>query len=189
MKIRGAGGLGDALYLHPVVKHYATSGNNVELSGNYPDIFADIQNVNVRPFCRKAPVNIECTYTKSRAENNGLNQYEDTLRNANITENYPFTLNLPLEKIEIAIPAGKKICIVKSPYARMRKGSICNEDIQPRVELFNEIIDKHRGEYFFIDTGGEDEKNQSAVRCDLDLRGKTNIKQLLHMLSQSKLKL
>lgn len=189
MRIRGAGGLGDSAYLVPVARYYASRGDSVLVSSSYGDLYRGIQGVSAIPFQRGAPVDIECTYVRRRQETH-TTQYEDTLILAGVPLDTPFIASPDSIDREYSIDSrGRPICVVHAPYTRRDKhGVVCNTGISIASDILERFIDRHRDKYFFVGTGGGAREIQAPLQgLDLDLTGRTTLRQYLSVMRQSAL--
>jgi hypothetical protein len=78
-RIRGGSGLGDAIYLRPVVEHYIRQGHQVAVMSDYREIF-DGTGAKVEPFTRQN-CNVVAHYS-SRKKCSETNQWQDIAINA-----------------------------------------------------------------------------------------------------------
>lgn len=78
-RIRGGSGLGDSIYLRPIVEHFIAAGDRVQVMTHYPDVFLGTK-AEVEPFGRN---NINVVAHYSWAKSNMLTtQWDDICRNA-----------------------------------------------------------------------------------------------------------
>ena len=130
MILRGSMGLGDAIYLYPVVKYYSERGEDVTIVTRYPEIFAGLN-------CKTVLESdfIDCQ-NSSRTIIEGTNIFEDTLIMAKVEEKLPLKIEYPGEKR--IFPTSKKVCVIRTPSAPA-KGEANSTVMIPDVLVFQKI--------------------------------------------------
>lgn len=85
-RIRGGSGLGDSVYLRPIVDRLIRNGDRVTVMSYFPDVFID-SGAHVEPFNRVS-INVLAHYAGDRA-NQKSTQFADMLRSAQMSEDIP----------------------------------------------------------------------------------------------------
>jgi hypothetical protein len=155
MLIRGASGLGDAVYLYPIVKRYRNLWCDITVLTSYPEIFQGL-NIKTKPFDCKAKVDIDCNYC-ARKHETGTSQFQDMLILAELGHvDIPFEIhnNWPVpDKVKLLKERSVKICLVKSAYLPMNLQSGQVADMIPDYGKMQMLIDKYKDEYKMILVG------------------------------------
>lgn len=86
IRIRGGRGLGDSLYVRPIVDYLVRLGERVTALSDYPDVFAGSR-AEVLPFTR-AGVNLLAHYTAGKSNPN-TTQWQDILRSSRMPLGLP----------------------------------------------------------------------------------------------------
>jgi len=181
IRLRGASGLGDAIYLRVVADFLASQGKRVEVLSDYNGVFYGLP-VTVSKFI-KSRASLVAHYSggKNRA---GTTQFQDMLIAANIYDDVPFTtrwsvLNQPLiDRVEKAA-AGRRIVLVHGGRIPMgRDHAYMSMSLLPAREAFITALECAR-DTFTVRIGRDDELYK--LPSDMDLTGKTNITDLMDL--------
>lgn len=186
MKLRTAGGLGDALYIRALLRYI--NKKDVFISNGHRSMFDDMDVIRWTGFKEEANTeDINCQYVHRR-DMIETNQFEDTfiLSGVKYDDIPPFNLDMDLSKHHIPIDTKfKKLCLVKLPSYRSTGDIVKNKDMQPDIRLFQSMIDSTKDIYYYVSVGSESDKVDSIKGIDCDLTGKTTEKQLLWLASKS----
>ena len=87
LSIRGGNGIGDAVYIYPVVTHFLAKGHEIEVCTRWPEIFSQID-VQISKFRRDRITNL-AHYT-TRKGVSGTSQFRDVCINGGIPEPIEF---------------------------------------------------------------------------------------------------
>lgn len=121
-RLRGGSGLGDSVYLRPIVDYLIRSGERVTVRSGFPDVFIGSR-ATVEPFSR-ANIDILAHYSTER-QNQRSTQYADMLRCAKLPEiplKFDWTVrNQPLvDRVRFA--AGNRPVVIvhggRAPFGR-----------------------------------------------------------------------
>jgi hypothetical protein len=82
-RIRGGSGLGDSIYLRPIVDHFIKAGERVQVCSNHPDVFIG-SGAEVEPFGR-TNINVLAHYVGGKPNPN-TNQWQDICASAGVGE-------------------------------------------------------------------------------------------------------
>jgi len=179
--IRGASGLGDSIYLYPVAKYFLDHNYKVSVASKYPELF-DTLDITVRKNYKDFDkINVKCNYCRRKKDLN-TSQFEDTVILAEIREKIKLEIDFDRSKSNIIASSG-----ITQPY--VITSGLYSVDIPPYVKpacnytFFNSFIQKIRHNYKVVVIG--DVSNVAPDPVDYDLRGKTNIYDLLSLVDQS----
>lgn len=179
--IKGERGLGDSIYLYPIVKAFLDNHNTgIVVHSNYPEVFSDL-NCPVVPFLS----DIEDQETKlfsylpyKSNENTSLIEditslcpYEISFNKTHRIKNHNLIKNILLNKKN-----SQKICIVRYIEPRHNRNTIDNLDCSP--SLINKFISEYSKTYYFIGIG---QSNYYNIKCDMDLMNRTSISDLFDL--------
>lgn len=144
MKIKGCSGLGDAIYLNPVVNYFLSNSDkinpvfkNIQVVSKYPELFAGL-NCEVIPEARD--IDILCSYVP-RKKIIGTNQFQDTCIQAQI----PFIdLNLYLDlevgsHVKNMVEKSKPYIAFVEPY---KENIRSDYPLMPDVNFMNSVLKK-----------------------------------------------
>lgn len=185
MILRGASGLGDAVYMYPVLKYYLEHGQHIELLTRYNEIYAPLQKYKLILSDRysKQP-EVECRYSP-RYPDPSTTTYEDTLFFAGIRENIPLAIEFEKKAIKkLESLKGHKICVVRTPALPM-KGREDAKILIPKAEFTQAIItNMSKAGYAIVSVGSRNDfSGKPLANVDLDLTDQLDIRQLLTMVS------
>ena len=183
MIIQFPSGLGDAIYGYSIAKHYSKE-NDVTIKTSFPMVY-DKLNVKTLPRRKKTKVDKVITYVHRR-EFPDTNQYEDMLiSTADISIDLPMEFDFE-DKSDLVINMDKPICLIKTPgclrmHKRFKDFSGC-----PDPKIFQDFIDEHKNEYYFINVGKDEVKMRELKGIDVDLENRTTIYDLFRLVKISK---
>jgi|WetSurMetagenome_2_1015567.scaffolds.fasta_scaffold01426_30 hypothetical protein len=156
MILRGSMGLGDAIYLYPVIKYFVDRGEDVTILTRYPEIFAPLK---CKAVLEKDFLDCSCSARTILPE---TNIFEDTLIMAGIKEKLPLKFEYQ-KSVDFKIHTSKKICVVRVPTTPA-KGEEDAKIMTPDKSVFQNIINSFRDRVYFVALGQQ--KN-----CDIKLSG------------------
>lgn len=178
--IRGASGLGDSVYLRPIVEHFARAGRRPVALSNYPEVFAGAD-CTVEPF-RRERVDVVAHYVmgKGRA---GTTQFEDMVRAAGIAEPVPLSFAWAVKNRELvdgvrARAAGRPVVLVHGGRAPMARTDGFGKELLPEEDAFRALLAALDGCYL-VGVGAAESIYELPV--DEDLRGETTVTDLLDL--------
>jgi hypothetical protein len=183
LTLRGAGGLGDALYMYPVLKYYLEQGKQVEILTKYPDVYTCLkkQGLIVTDRYAKQP-DRECRYAP-RYPIQETTTYQDTLILSGIDEYLPFEFEFEKQK-PFKFNTDKKICVIRTLTLPMKQrgDEAC---LIPNGSHFQAIINAYKYKLYFVLAGSKSAYRYKLTGIDLDLTDTLNIKELFQLISQS----
>ncbi len=112
MILRPSLGLGDAVYMFPVVKYYMARGEDVHIVTRYPSIFKFLNCKTIDPetFDATQPF-IDCNCS-ARTKQRKTNIYEDTLLLSGINGHLPLTFEYSGKPY--SFNTSKKVCVIRN---------------------------------------------------------------------------
>lgn len=177
LEIRGASGLGDAVYVYPVAEYYKARGYDVVVRTKYPDVFSPL-NIKTIPFNKNPKADIVATYSNRKA--NKTNQLEDVLINARLPQNYPFKINWTIKNKFLVNRVreqtkGKKICVLSMPHQPFARPDTYGDKLKPDFKLIQKAIGflKRKGWAFVMVGRGACVARLNNI--DMDMRNKTTV--------------
>jgi hypothetical protein len=176
MIIRGSMGLGDAIYLYPVVKYFIDYGHDVTIVTRYPEIF---EKLNCKTLPEKAEIGkdfLDCSCS-FRTTIPGTNIFEDTLIMAGIKEKLPLKIEYDTTK-KPKYPTSKKVCVVRTPTAPV-KGEEETRVMIPNMSVFQTIINAFHDRVYFVLLGRAINCDENLSGVDLDLSGVDGVKNVI----------
>lgn len=181
-RIRGGSGLGDSLYLRPLVEHYEKSGLQVQVLSDYAEIFLGTA-AEVQPFGRNG-VNVLAHYSWAKAHS-GTTQWDDICRSAGFAKSlelgFKWKVCNPklIEKVRIAAD-GRPIALVHGGRIPMGRKDGFGIEILPQREAFCDVLQVMR-DFFLIRIGrAEEQVYQLPVNLALT---RTSVADLLDLAS------
>jgi hypothetical protein len=180
MIIKGASGLGDAVYLYPIVKHYVTQTQDLRVMTNFPEIYADLK-VKTIPFTKQHG-DVNCNYC-NRKYTKGTTQFEDMVINAGL-ENHDIQFEMPYKRKSrfISTPfedddTGMPLCVLPAPYLPMNSQK--SKELLYNIDVVQELIDENMS-FLFVQVGNDP---IARFEVDYDFCGKTSVNDLLDICS------
>jgi len=183
ISLRGAGGLGDAVYMYPVLKYYLEQGQKVEILTKYPEIYQPLKKSELIITDRYAKLpDRECRYAP-RYPIQTTTTYQDTLILSGIEQHLPLEIEFECSK-EFNFPTKKKICIIRDIILPMKQRGD-EKCLIPDGKYFQTIIDAFKKYFYFVLAGNTNNYKYKLKGIDLDLTNCLNIFELLQLISQS----
>jgi len=180
MRIRGGSGLGDAVYLRPVVDYYVkNSGSKITVCSNYPDVFIG-SGATVVPFSREK-INVVGHYSLRKKEPN-TNQWQDVCISAGVPGlalrfDWPVTNPQLIERVRRAA-AGRPVVLVHGGRSPMGRSDGFGAELLPQAQAFAHAQAALRDCMFVrIGKGG----NLYHIDSEMDLSDKTSICELIDL--------
>lgn len=183
MRIRGARGLGDAVYVYPIAKHFIDKGVKVEVMTRYPEIYNTLDCECIDRYIGPKP-DIDCRYGP-RYPNQETNMWEDTLIQAGL-QNENIELKIAYDWSEVfKFPTQKKICLIKTPCYAQGKDNGMTACLLPKLEVFQKIIDEFKDQCYFVMAGLKNTLEFEFKGIDEDLSHIDKIPRLVALVDQS----
>lgn len=179
-RIRGASGLGDAVYMYPIVRHYANLGEQLEVCTRWPDVFRNLP-VKIADFSRQN-INILAHYAR-RKGNRDTNQFQDCCIVAGIKEEIPFTLDWKPKNsglIAKTKESGKPALLVQMPRAPMGRKDGFGASLLPKCGVIQSMIDELKERAYIVQVGGGKCLHEFKG-IDLDMANKTSVTDLIDL--------
>ena len=162
MILRGSLGLGDAIYLWPVVKYYSEQGHDVSIITRYPELYS---NLNCKTIAPDDFIDCQCS---ARTKEESTNIYEDTLIMSGVDADIPLTLKYAGEPHKFN--TSKKVCVIRNLTTPV-KGDESARVMTPNAMIFQNIIDCYRGNVYFVLIGKQINCPHRLFNFDLDMTG------------------
>lgn len=184
IRIRGGAGLGDAIYIQSVARHFTEQGQRVEACCDWPDVFSPLGDaVTVSPF-RRTDIDRLAHYSLRRGVV-GTTQFEDCCIQAGIRGRIPLQLDwVPRNHslIDRLRRDGRPIIVVQMPRAPFGRTDGYGAELLPDCFAIQRAIDKLSERAFLVQVGNG-KPLYRFVRVDLDLANRTSVKDLLDLAS------
>jgi hypothetical protein len=177
MILRGSLGLGDAIYLYPVVKYYIDQGQDVTIITRYPEIYATLNCKTVR-----ADEFIDCSCS-ARTLISETNIFQDTLIMSGIKEEIPLNFDFK-RKLIPEIKTDKPICVVRLPTAPTG-GEDDAKVLIPDIAVFQNIINNFKNEFNFIGIGWQKNYFTKFYNLTLDFSDIADLNYMLSILDRA----
>lgn len=180
-RIRGGRGLGDALYVRPVVEHFVRSGEQVTVCSDYADVFIG-SGAEVARFSRTG-CDVVAHYTHGKAKLD-TNQWQDVCALAGVGElALSFRWEVQHQALVSDIKAmarGRPIVMVNGGRPPMDRADGYGFEMLPRREAFDAVLAALDG-CFTVEVGKGTELY--PLTADVDLSGLTSPADLLDIAS------
>jgi hypothetical protein len=163
--LHGSLGLGDAVYMWPVVKYYSAIRDDVVVVTRYPELYATLKCQTVHP------EEIQDCHCSARTLREETNIYEDTLIMSGIESRPPLEINF--EWTTRKYKTSKPVCVVRTPSFPV-KGDESARCMVPNPDIYQRIINAFRDRVYFVSIGWA-VNMQEKLEAELDL---TEIKAL-----------
>jgi len=187
LRVRGASGLGDSLYLRPIIEHLVAENAEsrpVHVMSDYPQVFDGV-NATVLRF-NKMQIDVIAHYAsgKSRA---CTTQFQDMCIAAGVPTDLPLIIEWPVKNRELIerverIADGRRIVLVHGGRPPMDRAlDHMGMELLPRREEFQKTIDMlhQSGECLLVKVGKG--KQLYPVTAELDLSDKTSVYDLMDL--------
>ena len=182
LKIRGARGLGDAVYLYPIAKHFINQGKIVQVMTQYPVIYNTLNCICIERY--KGQPDIECRYGP-RYPNQETNLWEDTLIRAGLQgEKIEFSIEYICEH-KFDFNTDKKLCLIKTPAYPHYNNNGITACLLPQLNVWQEIINTFKSRCYFIMAGLANSYEFNLMGIDRDMSDIDNIPKLMKLVDIS----
>lgn len=176
--LRGPSGLGDSVYLRPIVEHLVRRGEKLRVLSDYPDVFRGVD-AEVTPFLRLQKPDVMAHYVGGKSSTT-TTQFEDMCISAKIVEKIPFRFdwsvsNAALIDLIADFAAGRKVVVVHGGRTPMGRKDGFGAELLPQKPAFDAVLAALEG-CFTVRVGGD---TKYPLKVDLDLQGKTTVRDLL----------
>lgn len=186
--VRGGRGLGDAIYVHGVLRHLLAHHDRLTVCTDYPDVYQLLcERVRCEPF-RRRPVDIIAHYAGNRAIP-GTSQFDDCCISAGLPSGLEFKVDWRLRNTELvvrlnALARGRPIIVVQMPRAPFARTDGYGIEFLPDVDTIQRAIDAIGGRAFLVQIGMGRAERFDGKRMvpfegyrgiDLDLSNKTSV--------------
>lgn len=184
-------GIGDCVYVYPIVKHFAKD-RVVKVLTPYPEIFASLEVEATNNFAQK--FDLMPTYIPGRSSKKS--QYEDMLDSVKLpfipfsyAWNFGFSDHFKscyLKEIVARLSLeGKGICIVKEPCLANMHRKNGDASAVPDIHEFQSWIDENKSRFVFISVGHKETFTARIKGIDIDLNDKLSIPDLVTLCATS----
>lgn len=177
LRIRGGSGLGDAIYLQSIVRHFVERGYRPEVCCDWPDVFRPLAGqVDVVPF-RKKDIDRLAPYSMRRGVA-GTSQFEDGCIQAGIKGKVEFNLGWSVVSPGVLGKQHRPIIVVQMPRPPFGRIDGFGKEFLPDCRRIQDVIDRIGSRAFFVQVGAGDALFKFEG-IDLDLTNKTSVCDLL----------
>ena len=180
-RIRGGSGLGDSVYLRPIVDHFVRTDEVVQVCSDYPDIFIG-SGADVQPFGRNN-INVLGHYVAGKSNPN-TNQWQDVCNAAHVGA---LELKFEWQVINWSLvddlrtqAGGRSIVLIHGGRAPMGRTDGFGAELLPDCRAFNAALFALK-ECLTVQVGKADQIYR--LKADVDLNGATSVSDLLDIAS------
>lgn len=181
--IRAGRGLGDAIYLQSVARHFVQKGHSLTIATDWPDVFTPLKDkVRFIPFTRQY-IDIIAHYS-ARKSFKDTTQFKDCCVQAGIVEAVEFKIDWQQQnhKLINSIKTDKPLIVVQLPRQPMGRVDKYGIDLLPTKEAMQYVIDQIKPHCTILQIGkGKPVYTLDGV--DIDLADKTTISDLFDIAS------
>jgi hypothetical protein len=178
VRVRGGRGLGDSLYVRPIVDELVRRGDAVTVLTDYPHVFLG-SGAKMRPF-ERIRVDVTAHYVGGK-RNPKTTQWEDVCESANVRVPLRFkwrTMNPSLIKGFRAEAADRPIVLVHGGRLPMERTDGFGIELLPKKEAFDIVMNELK-KCFVIQIGNSSQIYQ--IRANVNLNGKTSVADVLDL--------
>jgi hypothetical protein len=175
-RIRGGSGLGDSIYLRPLVEQLIADGEQVTVCSNYPDVFIGT-GATVEPFGRNN-IQVLAHYTAGKSDP-ATNQWQDICRSARMTAELRFAWivrNTALADKLRTRAFGRKIILVHGGRAPMGRTDGFGAELLPDAQAFDAVL-RELGDCMLVRIGNGAELY--PLPTEINLNGSTSVSDVL----------
>lgn len=177
-RIRGGRGLGDSLYLRPIVEKLIADGHQVTALTDYPDVFAGTGAL-TEPFTRER-INVLAHYVGGK-QRLGTTQWDDICASAQVVvplrTAWTVRNEVLIERLR-DLAGGRPLVLVHGGRVPMGRTDGFGQELLPQAEAFYQVLGG-LGDCFLVQIGQADQLY--ALGCDLALNGATSVTDLLDL--------
>jgi len=175
-RIRGGSGLGDSIYLRPIVDHFERAGERVQVCSAYPDVFLGT-NAEVEPFARNN-IDVLGHYVLGKG-NPTTNQWQDVCASAGVSVRLGFDWPVRNQALVDRLRAqadGRPIIAIHGGRTPMDRTDGFGAELLPEREAFDAVLEALAG-CFLVQIGRGERRYQ--LRAEVDLNGSTSVADLI----------
>lgn len=181
-RLRGGSGLGDSVYLRPIVDHLIAQGERIAVMSFYPDVFIG-SGATVLPF-GKERIDVLAHYAGGRMDQ-ASTQYADMLRSARLPIDLPLRFkwtvrNQGLIADLLREAAGDPIVLVHGGRAPFGRSDGYGKEMLPVREAFEAVLGV-LADCFTVRIGKGEQFY--SLPAELDWNNRTSVSDLLDMVS------
>ena len=182
IRIRGASGLGDSVYLRAIAEHFARQGDQVIACSNFPDIFKGSP-VTPEPF-RRTDVDLVAHYVTGKTRR-GTTQWQDVCISAGALGEVPFRFDWArgssgmVERVR-DLAGDLPVVLVHGGRVPMNRTDGFGAKIMPAREAFVRVLGRVGAGCFLVAVGRHVDRVY-GLPCDLDLTDATTVPDLLDL--------
>lgn len=185
ISIRGGMGLGDAIYLQSVARHFVETGYRPEVCTAWPDVFRPLAGkVDLSPF-RRDHIDRLAHYSLRKREK--TDQFLDMCRQAGIREDVDLRLDWVPSSTRIADDLrglGKPVVLVQMMREPMARTDGYGMELLPRRDALQAALDALRGQATLVLIGqGEPKERLNGI--DVDLTNRLTVTGLIDLASRA----
>ncbi len=176
-RIRGGSGLGDSLYIRPIVDYFIRAGERVTALSNYPAVFSGSGAV-VEPFCR-TNISVLAHYTQGK-NNPATTQWQDICNSAGVATALRFDWDVANRALVDQLrdkAAGRPIIVAHGGRAPMGRTDGFGMELLPERAAFELALSSIPG-CFLVGIGARDGAKY-PLPVELDLIGATSVSDLI----------
>lgn len=179
-RIRGGRGLGDALYVRPIVDYYVAQGERLVVLTDYYEVFTGAK-AEVAKF-ERIRTDIVAHYVNRKAIE-GTTQWQDVCAEARVPIDLPLRINWKVRNHTFisglkAQAAGRHIVLVHGGRMPMNRTDGFGLELLPSVSAFDAVLHELR-DCFLVQIGKATQLYK--LRCEVDLNGGTTVSDLLDL--------
>lgn len=182
IRIRGASGLGDSVYLRAVAEHFARQGERVIACSNFPEIFKGSP-VETEPF-RRTDVDRVAHYVTGKTRR-GTTQWQDVCIAAGAIGEVPFRFDWTrgprgwVERVR-EMAGDLPVVLVHGGRVPMNRTDGFGSKIMPAREPFARALGRVGADCYLVAVGRRIDRVYT-LPCDLDLTDATTVPDLLDL--------
>lgn len=181
LSMRAGAGLGDAIYLQSVARHFSQKGMNVEVCTFYPDVFRPLHGVKVSRFRRDGIKKV--AHYSGRRGVIGTDQFQDCCISAGIREPVDFRLDWVPRNPHLVgnirgLAKGRPIVFVQLPRNPMGRIDKYGDELLPDCSVIQSAINMIGDRAFKVQVG-KGQPRYVFRGLDMNLANKTTVSDLL----------
>lgn len=191
IKIKCASGLGDAIYMRPIVEYYYKRGYKVEVMTDYDVIYDDLNVLTTKHSKSDTHLELDMPWKKIsyciRKYKPETTQFEDVCLQAGIPVTTPFnyrwkTRNKDLMGKVKKLAGGKPICLISAPFKPFGRVDNWGHEMTVDFSKMDELIALNKDKYYYI-TVNKEKPLYKLNNIDLDLCHRTSVADLFDLVS------
>lgn len=179
-RIRGGRGLGDAIYVRPIVDYVRKLGNAVTVLTDFPEVYIGT-GATPRPF-ERIKVDV-CAHYVGYKDHEGTTQWEDVCKSSGVPVDLPLRFPWHVANPSMisglrAQAGGRPLVLVHGGRLPMGRTDGFGIELMPSAEAFTTVLEALRG-CFLVQIGKASQVY--PLKSEVDMNGATTVRDIMDL--------